>query len=107
MSYDLMSSDSFDLNCTRCVPVLPEMNLYERNFYAFLMCLMFLMYIVPARSAMQSYVSVSFVCFFYEDYVFDGSHSFCVLHIIAQNYCLCASHSVRLTQAHPKHNSKK
>ena len=54
--YDLMSSDSFDLNCTRCVPVLPEMNLYERNFYAFLMCLMFLMYIVPARSTMRSYV---------------------------------------------------
>ena len=60
------------------------------------------MYIVRARSAMQSYVSVSFVCFFYEDYVIDGSHSFCVLHIIAQSYCLCASHCVRLTQAPQK-----
>ena len=95
--YDLMSSDSFDLNCTRCVPVLPEMNLYERNFYAFLMCLMFLMYIVPARSAMQSYVSICFICFFYEDYVIDGSHNL----LCASYYCskflfvcfaLCAAH---------------
>ena len=33
--YDVMSSDSFDLNCARCVSVLPDMNLYEINFYAF------------------------------------------------------------------------
>ena len=56
MTYDLMSSDSFDLNSTSCVPVLPDMNFYEMILFALLMCLMFLMYIVLARSAMQSYV---------------------------------------------------
>ena len=46
-----------------------------------------------------SYVAGSFACFFYEDYVIDGSHIFGVLHMMAQSYCLRASHCVRVTQA--------
>ena len=44
-----------------------------------------------------SYVAGSFVCFFYEDYVIDGSHIFGVLHMMAQSYFVCFT----LCAAHP------
>ena len=103
MSYDLMPSDSYDPTCTCSVPALSEMNLYEINVYAFLMFLMLLMYVVPARDAVQSYVSICFAYFLYEDYVPDGSHHFlCAAHCSSKFFpralCNAPPHETRPTR---------
>ena len=79
-----------------------EMNFHEIDVHAFLMFLMLLLYVVPARNAVQSYVSICFACFLWGLCSSDGSYRFlCAAHCSSKLFtrALCnASHEPQPTR---------